>query len=240
MTIDDTDNRFAPPPRVGFPVRLEAPNGIVRLTCRLRRSRIQLKATLPAGRLFPRDTETLSLLFALKPVPVMSFVRNRISAVIAWGMILLAVLAGAPSTGCFCASGQFKLLCAHAQYGAGGLHADHGILAHDCCAAHVADGECELCAAGVHSCGEHEGDCCGHGDASPGDGVRSRSCCQPVLNALSMGSAPVSAPADDAPAAVADGVEPPAVAHSSHTVDRVDFDTGPPLDRVVVFRHLLI
>lgn len=176
----------------------------------------------------------------------MQLARSRVSAVIVWGMIPLAILAGTPSTGCFCASGRFMLLCAHGQQVVAGPHANHDVAGDDCCAGDdfaaddLGGGECQLCSTDVHSRGEPEGDCCQHGDASPSDGVGSRSCCQPVLNALSMGSAPMSAPADGASAAVADCFEPPAVAHFSIAAYRVDFDTGPPLDRIIVFRHLLI
>lgn len=167
----------------------------------------------------------------------MSYLRTQLSALVVWGMIPLSVWAGAPGTACLCASGQFKLFCAHDH------HATHLDALHDngCCAAgHASDAHCQQCAvAAEERGGEHEGDCCQH-DASPGDGVRARSCCQPVLNALSMVSSPVSAPDHHAPAVTVEVAEPPAIACLARSVEAVDFDTGPPQDRIIAFGHLLI
>lgn len=168
----------------------------------------------------------------------MSYLRTQFSAVVVWGMIPLAVWAGAPSSGCLCASGQFKLFCAHDH------HAPHLDASHDsgCCAVgQASDAHCQQCAVDLEQRhGEHEGDCCQHGSESPGDGVRARSCCQPVLNALSMVSAPVSAPDHDAPAVAVEVAEPPAIACLARFVEAVDFDTGPPQDRIIAFGHLLL
>lgn len=168
----------------------------------------------------------------------MSHLRTRLSAVVVWGMMPLAAWAGAPSSGCLCASGQFKLFCGHDH------HATQDDTLHDtdCCGAeHASEAHFQPCIVEVESPGSsHAGDCCQHGATSPADGVRGRSACQPILNALSMISAPVSPPGDDAPTIAVQIVEPPAVASLNRAAEAVDFDTGPPHDRVVAFRHLLI
>src|SRR5487761_1114743 len=162
----------------------------------------------------------------------MNRIRTQLSAVVVWGMIPLAVFAGLPSTGCLCANGQFKFFCAHRCSSPTREVAGHaGYRAHEHAAA---DGSC--CVAAVN---EHEGDCCQHGATLPGDGMQSRSCCQPVFNAPSLSPVAVSAPDDHSPCLTVCLAETGAIAHPAAAPDTAEFDTGPPLDRVVAFRHLL-
>ncbi|HJT35706.1 MAG TPA: hypothetical protein VJ783_27000 [Pirellulales bacterium] len=158
------------------------------------------------------------------------------SAVVVWGMIPLAVFVGMPSTGCLCANGQFKLFCGHRNQSAavliGSAHAG-------CCAAHHADeADCDCCLA--PKAAEHQADCCQHGAGLPGEGMQSRTCCQPVFNPVSMSPVAVSAPCDDLLILTVCLIETGAIAYPAVAAEVGEFDTGPPLDRVVAYRHLLI
>ncbi|HEX7450247.1 MAG TPA: hypothetical protein VF306_21995 [Pirellulales bacterium] len=161
--------------------------------------------------------------------------RTPLSAIAVWTMIPLAVFAGMPSTGCLCANGQFKFFCGH-QYHADAAHGGKAIPG--CCAAdHAATADCGSCVA--MPAAEYDGDCCQHSAVLPGDGVRSRSCCQPVFNAAGISPAKVSTPCGDSCADVC-LTETIAIRHPAVASNIDEFDTGPPLDRVLAFRHLLI
>ena len=164
----------------------------------------------------------------------MNRVRTSFSAAIVWGMIPLAAVAGMPSTGCLCANGQFKFFCGH-QYPSDGAHGGHAVTG--CCAARDAVADCDSCLA--MPAAESDSDCCQHSPALPCDGVRSRSCCQPVFNASGLSPVKVSTPCGDSSAAVC-LTETVAIRHPAVVSNIDEFDTGPPLDRVVAFRHLLI
>lgn len=159
--------------------------------------------------------------------------RTQLSAVVVWGMIPLAAFAGLPSTGCLCANGQFKFFCEHRSSSPAHDFAGHA----GCCTHEHAAVDCGCCLAAVE---EHEGDCCQHGATLPGDGVQSRSCCQPVFNAPGLSPVVASAPCDHSLCATVCLVETGAAAHPAVAAETFEFDTGPPLDRVVAFRHLLI
>lgn len=172
----------------------------------------------------------------------MSLFRTRWSAAIAWGMIPLAIWAGLPSTACVCANGQLKLVCRHAagvrDYSvANQSSADHDDGCHSsCCETHSDIAEVDL---------DHDADCCSsgsgcHSAVSGKAGVGSKACCKPVLTAPSVASKLASVSYDQAPAVVALVEEIAAPACPSFTHDVAEFDTGPPLDRVIVFRSLLI
>ena len=174
----------------------------------------------------------------------MSFSRTRWSAAIAWGMIPLAIWAGLPSTACVCANGQLKLVCRHA---AGGSVKDHSIASQSssdhedgchssCCETHSDIAEVDL---------DHDADCCSsgsccHSAASGVSGAGSKACCKPILTAPSVAPELASGPCDQTLAVVSVVDEAGAPASPSLTQDVAELDTGPPLDRVIVFRALLI
>ena len=168
----------------------------------------------------------------------MSFFRTRLSAVIAWGMIPLALWAGLPSTACVCANGQLKLVCRHLAGGCGKNHAtaDHDSVCNsNCCGSGT--GRAEADSDHVDCCG---GGLCRHDAASGGTGIGSKACCKPILTAPSVAPEIVSLSCDQAPAVIALAEEIGAIIQPSFAAEDVEFDTGPPLDRVIVFRSLLI
>jgi hypothetical protein len=143
-------------------------------------------------------------------------------------MIPLAAWAGLPSTACVCSDGRLKLFCGHP------LKAD-SVDHHTGCAANCC-GDNEVVK------GSSESDCCGGGFCDHGgkSGVGSKSCCNPILTAPSVAPQTASVPCDQAPAIVAAVEEVGALVHPSFSPDVAEFNTGPPLDRVIVFRSLLI
>lgn len=162
--------------------------------------------------------------------------RTRCSAVAAWVMIPLAAWAGAPSTACVCANGRVKLFCSH-----GTPPAKTGV--HD-------DTHCESDCCG-ESCGEIESsddsDCCGkgaccHGAKSSEPGIASKACCRPILTPPSIAPKAAKAPDDQTLCVVAVVELGSSLTPTSSSYDRALFasDTGPPLDRVILFRSLLI
>lgn len=164
----------------------------------------------------------------------MSFFRTRLSAAVAWGMIPLALWAGMPSTACVCANGHLKLFCQHLL--GGKTHhetADHEAGCNSsCCGADLAEAD-----AASDCCGG--GFCC-HGAYSGKPGIGSKTCCQPILTAPSAAPKMVSVPCDQVQVMVTVVHEIGAIVHPSFVIDAAEFDTGPPLDRVIVFRSLLI
>ena len=161
----------------------------------------------------------------------MSRFRRRFSAAIAWAMMPLAAWAGMPSTGCVCANGHVKLFCQHSA--ANGHNEHHSTGESWCCAdEHIAD------------CG-HDGDCCGTGDCcrnpeSAASGITSKACCKPILTAPIVVPKVASIPLDQAPAVLADVQDVGVLVRQAFIADVPEFNTGPPVDRVIVFRSLLI
>jgi hypothetical protein len=158
----------------------------------------------------------------------MTFFRTRLSAAVAWAMIPLAGWAGMPNTACVCTNGRLKLFCEHVL-GAKPAPSRSGCAA-SCCPQEDADHEADCCGGGF---------CC-HGDNSAESGIGAKSCCNPIVGAPSVVSETVSIPCSQAPAVLAIVAEVGALARPTFLLHAAEFDTGPPVDRVIVFRSLLI
>lgn len=148
-------------------------------------------------------------------------------------MIPLAVWAGMPSTACVCANGHVKLFC---QQGSAAQHAasHHTACSSNCCGHDEAEADSDL-----------DTDCCGggfccHGANAGKAGISSKAYCKPVLTAPSVAPETVSVPLNQSPAIAAVVEQVGALVRPSFTADVAEFNTGPPLDRVIVFRSLLI
>lgn len=166
----------------------------------------------------------------------MSFFRTRLSAAVAWGMIPLALWSGMPSTACVCANGHIKLFCQQLLGGAQS-HLAAGLL--NGCKSTCCSHEAQLAEA------KQTSDCCGggfccHGAPSAKAGLGSKGCCKPILTAPSVAPQIASVPCDQAPGLAAVVREIGAIVHPAIAFEPAEFDTGPPLDRVIVFRSLLI
>jgi hypothetical protein len=162
----------------------------------------------------------------------MPYFRRRLSDAVAWVMIPLAAWAGMPSTACLCANGHVKLFCQHA------LGEKQAPVHPSPCGASCCTHET------VHSVAD-DGDCCGggfccHGGTSEKSGIGSKACCQPILSSPSVAPQIVSVPCDPAPAIVGIAEQIGALVHPAFIADLAEINTGPPLDRVIVFRSLLI
>ena len=166
----------------------------------------------------------------------MSFLPTRLSTAVAWAMIPVAAWAGMPSTACVCANGHVKLFCAHGA--AIAKPHDHqaalGCMSSCCTSGAYADADCE-----------HDADCCGggyccHGAKAGTSDVSSKACCRPILTAPSVAPQTFSVPSEQAPAVIVVAEEIGTLAHPSFIADLAEINTGPPLDRVIVFRSLLI
>ena len=173
----------------------------------------------------------------------MNFFRTRRSAAVAWGMIPLALWAGLPSTACVCANGQIKLVCRHAAGGSAGQHIAHPSSPADADACHLCC--CEGHEAVAELDADHDADCCGagmccHGASSDEAGIGSKACCKPVLTAPSVAPESTSVVCDQTPALVGLVEELEPLVRASFSRNVAEVDTGPPLDRVIVFRSLLI
>lgn len=156
----------------------------------------------------------------------MAFFRTRLSAAVAWAMIPLAAWAGMPSTGCVCANGHLKLFCQHSL----GAKQPTTLGCTAGCGTHEAEQDVDCCGGG-HCC---------HGADLAKSGIGAKSCCNPILSSPSVAPQTASIPADHAPAIVATAPEIGTLVHPSFILDVAEFNTGPPLDRVIVFRSLLI
>ena len=164
----------------------------------------------------------------------MHIARSYRSTLIVWGMIPLAAWAGAPSTACLCADGGIKLVCSHPGCGAHDEH-EHDSHCHSHCCGAGAALEADRSV-------EHA-DCCGAGEHDSGedrDGVHAKTGCTPILMAPSLAPKVATATCDSAPAIVVAAPEIAAPAAVRHARDVAEHDTGPPLDRVILFRSLLI
>lgn len=159
----------------------------------------------------------------------MSFFRIRLSAAVAWAMIPLAAWAGMPNTGCVCANGRLKLFCQHVL-GTKRSATNEADCASNCCPHEAAEQDTDCCGSGF---------CC-HGDPSGTSGVSAKSCCNPIVSAPSVAPETVSVPCVQAPAMLAVVQEVGALVRPSFVLDVAEFNTGPPLDRVIIFRSLLI
>jgi hypothetical protein len=155
----------------------------------------------------------------------MTAVRKRLSTATAWAMIPLAAWAGMPSTACICSNGRVKLFCQHLL---GWKQANPPACASDCCAHKAAEDPSDCCSA------------CSYGVESDVPGVGSKSCCNPVVTSPSVPPETVSIPCHCLPAVVAAVERIGATVRPSVISEPTDLDTGPPLDRVIVFRALLI
>lgn len=148
----------------------------------------------------------------------------------AWAMIPLAVLAGRPSTGCLCADGRHKEFCSGGTAsGSGDAHKPQE--QHACC-----------CRAGMAACESsqhHEHDCRGGGrgkGVSQGGGCH----CTPLFNVA--GSVSKTAGKIAGPGLIAWQTPPNALGIHLVSVGALPLErtTGPPVDRVIVLRCLLI
>lgn len=165
----------------------------------------------------------------------MSLLRPRMSAALAWAMIPLAAWTGMPSTACVCSNGQLKLFCGHraAHDESDDVHGQGDGCIANCCGHHgLADVD-------------HSSDCCGgglcaHGGPSDDPSAGSKACCNPVLTAPSLAPQTTSIPCDQVSTAVVAIEQLGALVGPSFIPVAVEFNTGPPLDRVIVFRALLI
>jgi hypothetical protein len=167
----------------------------------------------------------------------MRFFRTHLSAAVAWAMIPVAAWAGMPSTGCVCANGHIKFFCQHLLKASAADESQESGCKSACCPEDSCPEETALA--------EQTGDCCGggaccHGAKSDKPGVRSAACCQPIVTAPSVAPQIAGVPSDHAIAVATVTAEVGALVHPSLTLDVAEFDTGPPLDRVIVFRSLLI
>ena len=153
---------------------------------------------------------------------------------IAWGMIPLAAWAGLPSTACLCADGGIKLVCSHPGCSEHAGHEYEAGSGSHCCGA---DAALEADPSVEHA------DCCGaaeHDSDEHRDGVHAKAGCTPILMAPSVAPKGASTACDSAPAIVVAAPDLAAPAAVCLPRDVAELDTGPPLDRVIVFRSLLI
>ena len=161
--------------------------------------------------------------------------RTRQSAAIIWGMIPLAVWAGLPRTACVCANGQIKLVCRHVA--TSHMPDDHESDRHSCCVdTHEVAAEADS---------DHEADCCSsgsccHGAAQGEPGIGSKACCKPILAVPSLAPESTTVTCDQALAVVSLVDDIGALYRPAFSRDVAEVDTGPPLDRVILFRSLLI
>jgi hypothetical protein len=171
-----------------------------------------------------------------------------VRAWVVWGMVLLALWGGAPSTACICANGSLKLSCSHRCVA---RHAhetgeQHGAL----CTAGSRGDEHACCCVGAHDehvagCeGEGAHDCCNSTEfgGPPGTGISSRGCCKPIESLVATLSSVVKAAApfeaSSAPLHTA-----ARLFHGGHTASAHSWrgaDTGPPVDLVVTLGRFLI
>lgn len=161
----------------------------------------------------------------------MSWLRKRLSVPITWGMIPLALWAGMPSAACRCANGQVKFFCKNAL----GANDCPGPRRASARGGEATDFQWDA-AANNDCCG---GGSCRHVDRSTGPGVTSKNCCKPIVTAPNLAPETVKLPCGQTPLFFQS--ERPAESPPFALIaDVAEVDTGPPLDRVVFFRSLLI
>lgn len=155
----------------------------------------------------------------------MTAFRTRLSAAVVWGMIPLAAWASMPSTACVCSNGHVKLFC---EYLLAWKQANPSGGASSCCAHEAAEDNTDCCGA------------CSRGGKSVTPGIASKSCCNPIVTLPSVPPQTASVPCDGLPAVATAAEQVGALVHPSFISVPTDLDTGPPLDRVIAFRSLLI
>jgi hypothetical protein len=165
----------------------------------------------------------------------MRFCRNQIGAAIMWGMIPLALWGGLPGTGCICANGQYKFFCAGSL---GRVGCDSGRNAAS--ASQSAGCTCPHCRGIATTDAAETSHACCHNDRGQGDPAGK--CCHLVARSLATVSAEVAPPTTDA---LVVAILPPALNLSLVVLSTVSkhveqIDTGPPIDRVILLRCLLI
>jgi hypothetical protein len=172
-----------------------------------------------------------------------------------WGMIPLALLAGLPTTSCFCADGGFKLFCgghvAGAQTSASDSHvpssnAQSGKVAQHCPACPAKDGAADDSAARASETQTANGDlalsdsCCSTGQP-PVSGSPTE-CCRLVESTTGTLTSVVPLPDLNALgfANVVEIVSAPRLVAAALARSFDVFEIGPPVDRVIVHCSLLI
>jgi len=165
----------------------------------------------------------------------MHFRQNYLCAVVMWGMIPLALFSGLPATGCVCANGQYKLFCAGALGRFAASSRGPGL------AEEPSDSSvCPQCSGSTNDrLGEAKHSCC---TSAKGEGIPCGKCCQLVKQNLATVSAEFAPPVTDA---FVVAILPPALNLSLVVLPTISkhveqIDTGPPVDRVIVLRCLLI
>lgn len=163
----------------------------------------------------------------------MRFRRNHFAAAIMWGMIPLALLGSMPGAGCICANGQYKLFCCAGALGHAGCSAQEGGVTSP-----SASCTCPFCR-GEKSASRTAHACCPNGQSQSAPAGK---CCQLVSRSPAVISAEVIPPIADA---FVVAIMPRALNLSLVVLPTVSkrveqIDTGPPVDRVIVLRCLLI
>lgn len=166
----------------------------------------------------------------------MTYFRTPLSAAVVWAMIPLAAWAGMPSRACVCANGDVKLFCARGTLTATSHEHEHASPrgANCCGSGNVAEADSND---DLDCCGS--GFCC-HGSESNGAGIGTKACCKPILSAPSIAPRIASVPSDQLPAIVGTAPQVGDLLRPSLDADLAEINTGPPVDRVIVFRSLLI
>jgi hypothetical protein len=164
--------------------------------------------------------------------------RRRVNSV-RWVFVALALLGARPSGGCLCADGRYELVCTAPGCNGSLSRNSRGTPRNQCCG-------CSCCRSNEATSGVGNGCCSRQSAASiahhnvnrPSDVTGC--CCQAVPSEPMILA--VATPVPD-PAAVS----PTNLVHSVVLVPDVNvrpfpigLDAGPPFDRAVVFRHLLI
>ena len=155
----------------------------------------------------------------------MTNIRIRLATATAWAMIPMAAWAGMPRAGCVCSNGTIKLFC---QFRLDSKQSAPGKCGSDCCGQKVTDDEIDCCAV------------CSIRGKSGTPEIASKSCCNPILALPSVPTQKVSAPLGHFPADVIATASAGTLLRSAFITVTAELNTGPPLDRVVVFRSLLI
>jgi len=153
---------------------------------------------------------------------------------VAWAMVPMAMWAGMRVPECQCANGEHRLFCP----GALGIHLTQRV-------AHPAAAPASRACCQANNCSEGRGDeasCCNQPGASDSPSNSPCGHCQPVPAASATVTGSVAVPALDSAffvAVVESGLSAFALSPMSARVE-MPIETGPPLDRVIVFHCLTI
>lgn len=163
----------------------------------------------------------------------MHFRRSQFAAAIMWGMIPLALLGSMPGAACICANGHYKLFCCAGALGHAGCNERNGGVTSP-----SASYSCPFCR-GEKSASRTAHVCCSSGQSQSSPTGK---CCQLVARSPAAVSAEVVPPASDV---FVVAILPPALNLSLVVLPTISkhveqIDTGPPIDRVIVLRCLLI